>query len=121
MAIATYEDVGVELGRTISDSNEQAQIEAWLARAERQIVKRLGPVAGLDEDAVRDVEVMAVSAKTLNPDGAASESIDDYTYRLPSETRRVTILPEWWDLLAPVPTIAGGPYVVSLGGADLWP
>lgn len=121
MAIATYTDVGVELGRTISDSTEQDQIESWLERAERQIVKRLGPVADLDADAVKDVEVMAVAAKTLNPDGAASESLDDYTYRLPAETRRVTILPEWWDLLTPVPTIAEGPYVVSLGGADVWP
>lgn len=121
MAIATYADVGIELGRTISDSTEQTQIESWLERAERQIVKRLGPVAGLDENTVRDVEVMAVAAKSLNPDGASSEQLDDYTYRLPAETRRVTILAEWWDLLTPAATIAEGPYVVSLGGADVWP
>lgn len=121
MTVATVNDVEIELGRPISDSTEISQVERWIARAERQIVKRLGPVAALDQDAVRDVEAMAVAAKTLNPQGASSETIDDYTYRLPAETRQVTILDEWWDLLTPVATIAEGPYVVSLGGADVWP
>lgn len=120
MAVAVYTDVEVELGRTLSAS-ERTQVESWLDRAERQIVKRLGPVAALDQAAVKDVEVMAVAAKTLNPQGASSESIDDYTYRLPEETRRVTILDEWWDLLTPAPGIATGAYVVGLGGADVWP
>lgn len=102
MAVATYLDVAVELGRTISDPTEQAQIATWLERAERQIVKRLGPVEDLDLDAVRDVEVMAVAAKSLNPQGYASEGIDDYRYTLPEETRRVTILAEWWDMLTPI-------------------
>lgn len=121
MAVAVVSDVEIELGRPISDPNETAQVQQWLERAERKIVKRLGPVAALDEDAVRDVEAMAVAAKALNPQGAASETIDDYTYRLPAETRQVTILDEWWDLLTPAPVIAPGPYVVPLGGADVWP
>lgn len=120
MAVAIVSDVEVELGRTLSDT-ESAQVIVWLERAERQIVKRLGPVSGLDEAAVRDVEAMAVAAKASNPLGASSETIDDYTYRLPSETRQVTILAEWWDLLSPAPGIAEGPYVVPLGGADVWP
>lgn len=120
MAVATVSDVEVELGRTLSGS-ESAQVSVWLERAERQIVKRLGPVSGLDQAAVRDVETMAVAAKASNPDGYESEGIDDYRYKLPAETRRVTILDEWWDLLSPVPVIADGPYVVSLGGADVWP
>lgn len=121
MSVATVNDVEIELGRSIFDQTEIAQISRWLERAERQIVKRLGPVANLDQDAVRDVEAMAVAAKTLNPQGATSESIEDYTYRLPAETRQVTILDEWWDLLTPPPVIAEGAYVVSLGGADVWP
>ena len=120
MAMATYADVEVELGRTFSDT-ERAQVETWLERAERQIVKRRGPVGGLDAEAVRDVEVMAVAAKASNPMGAESESVDDYRYNLPAETRQVTILDEWWDMLTPAPAIADGPYVVSLGGADVWP
>lgn len=120
MAVATVSDVEVELGRTLSDT-EAAQATVWLERAERQIVKRLGPVSGLDEAAVRDVEAMAVAAKASNPEGYQSESIDNYTYRLPTETRQVTILGEWWDLLSPAPVIADGPYVVPLGGADVWP
>ncbi|MDR7253712.1 hypothetical protein J2X46_002702 [Nocardioides sp. BE266] len=119
MSVASYADVEIELGRTLSDS-ERAQVETWLDRAERQIVKRLGPVADLDQGAVLDVEVMAVAAKTLNPEGYESEGVDDYRYKLPTETRRVTIVDEWWDLLTPAPTIANGPYVVPLGGADVW-
>lgn len=116
MAVATVSDVEVELGRTLSET-ESAQAGVWLERAERQIVKRLGPVAELDTEAVRDVEAMAVAAKASNPTGATTETIDDYTYRLPTETRRVTILDEWWDLLAPgLGSGTQGAYVVSLGG-----
>lgn len=113
MAVAVINDVEVELGRTLS-TEESAQAGVWLDRAERQIVKRLGPVANLDQDAVRDVETMAVAAKVSNPTGASSETVDDYTYRLPTETRRVTILDEWWALLSP----ATSSYTISLAGPD---
>jgi hypothetical protein len=43
----------------------------------------------------------AVAARFRNPEGFQSETIDDYTYRHGNETRRVTILDEWWELLSP--------------------
>lgn len=113
MAVATVSDVETELGRTLSET-EAAQVSVWLDRAERQIVKRLGPIAALDQGTVQDVETMAVAAKVSNPTGAASETIDDYTYRLPTETRRVTILDEWWALLSPNSSV----YTISLAGPD---
>lgn len=101
MAVATHEDVAVALGRPISDAAEQAQVTYWLNAVELQIKARLGDVADLDEDVLKYVEVEAVATKMQNPNGYQSESIDDYTYRFGTETRRVTILPEWWDLLSP--------------------
>ncbi len=101
MAIATYEDVAVSLGRSISSTTEQDQITWWITSAELQIKTRLGDLSTLDQEVLFYVVVEAVSAKAQNPEGATSESIDDYTYRLPAETRRVTILDEWWSMLRP--------------------
>lgn len=101
MAVATYTDVGVALGRPITDTNEQAQIDWWISSAELQIKARLGDLNLLDQDVLKYVVVEAVAAKAQNPEGASSETIDDYTYRLPTETRRVTILEEWWRMLDP--------------------
>tara|TARA_R100000655_G_scaffold109699_1_gene165019 strand:+ start:6038 stop:6418 length:381 start_codon:yes stop_codon:yes gene_type:complete len=102
MAVATYADVAVALGRPISDSTEQAQVTYWLDAVELQIKSRLGDISLLDQDALRYVEVEAVATKMQNPNGYQSETIDDYTYRFGAETRRVTILDEWWNLLRPV-------------------
>jgi len=97
----TYSDVAVALGRPITDTNEQAQVAWWISSAELQIKSRLGDTDLLDQDVLKFVVVEAVAAKAQNPEGAASETIDDYTYRLPAETRRVTILDEWWNMLDP--------------------
>lgn len=94
-------DVETSLGRTISDPVEQAQVEWWITSAELQIRSRLGDLALLDQEILNFVVVEAVAAKAQNPEGAASETVDDYTYRLPAESRRVTILDEWWNLLDP--------------------
>lgn len=101
MAVATYQDVAVALGRPITDAAEQGQVTYWLDSVELQIKARLGDVADLDQDVLRYVEVEAVATKMQNPNGYQSETIDDYTYRFGAETRRVTILDEWWDLLRP--------------------
>ncbi len=101
MAVATYEDVAVAIGRPISDATEQARVTYWLDAAELIIGARLGDVAELDQAALKYVETEAVAAKLANPDGYQSETIDDYTYRFGTETRRVTILDEWWRLLDP--------------------
>lgn len=101
MAVATYNDVAIALGRPITNPAEQAQVTYWLNAVELQIKARLGNVADLDQDVLKYVEVEAVATKMQNPNGYQSETIDDYTYRFGAETRRVTILPEWWDLLRP--------------------
>lgn len=104
MAVATWQDVAVALGRPTSDftADEQAQVTYWLNAVELQIQARLGDVADLDATVVRYVEVEAVAMKMQNPNGYQSETVDDYTYRFGTETRRVTILAEWWNLLRPV-------------------
>lgn len=101
MTVATYEDVAVALGRPIADPSEQARVDWWLSSAELQIKSRLGDLSLLDQDILKFVEVEAVAAKAQNPDGAMSETVDDYTYRLPAESRRVTIIDEWWNMLSP--------------------
>lgn len=101
MAVATYEDVAVAIGRPISDVTEQQQVTYWLDAAELMIVKRLGPVGDLDQTAVKYVETEAAVARMRNPEGYQSETIDDYTYRFGTETRQVAITDEWWQLLDP--------------------
>lgn len=125
MAVATYEDVAVAIGRPISDAAEQAQVEYWLGAVELLIGSRLGDVAELDQDALVYVEIEAVAARLRNPEGYQSESIDDYTYRHGSESRRISILDEWWDLLTP--TVASNAFTISPFGEpgysvepDLW-
>jgi len=97
--VITYADVAVALGRPITGSDEVAQVEWWISSALVQVKSRLGDPALLDQDVLRFVVVEAVAAKAQNPEGAASETVDDYTYRLPNESRRVTILDEWWKML----------------------
>lgn len=93
-------DIETALGRTLIDT-EQAQAAQWIADALMLIGARLGDVTELDQTSLDYVVREAVVARFRNPEGYQSESIDDYTYRHGNETRRVTILPEWWDLLSP--------------------
>jgi hypothetical protein len=97
------QDIETALGRTLTDT-ETAQADQWLSDALLIIGARLGDVALLDQPTLDYVVREAVTARFRNPEGYQSESIDDYTYRHGSETRRVTILPEWWDLLSPAAT-----------------
>lgn len=102
MAVATVQDVTTAIGRPITDQAEVDRVTYWLSAAEMQIRARLGDVALLDQDAVRYVEAEAVATRLSNPDGYQSESIDDYTYRLPAESRQITITSDHWALLNPV-------------------
>ena len=104
MAVATFSDVAVAIGRPITDEAEQARVTYWLDAVELQIKARLGDVSLLDPDAVKFVETEAVAARLSNPEGYVSESIDDYSYRFGAETRRIAILDEWWALLSPLNT-----------------
>lgn len=101
MAVATVSDVATSLGRPITDAAEVAQVEQWLADAELLIRSRLGDIAALDQDVVAYVEREAVVARLRNPDGYQYEAIDDYRYGLPNESRRVSIIDEWWEMLTP--------------------
>lgn len=93
-------DIETALGRTLTVA-EQAQASQWIADALLLIEARLGDTTLLDQARLDYVVREAVVARFRNPEGYQSESIDDYTYRHGNETRRVTILPEWWDLLSP--------------------
>lgn len=98
----TYETVAISLGRTVTlGSAEEQQITQWIADALLLIGHRLGDTSLLNQDVLDYVVREAVVTRARNPEGMQSETIDDYTYRLPSETRRVTILDEWWNMLDP--------------------
>ena len=118
MAVATVDDVATSLGRPITGTEEE-QVAMWLGDAELQIRLRLGPITDLDQDVVAYVEREAVAARVRNPEGYQYESIDDYRYGLPAESRRVTILDEWWDMLTP----SGSSTVFSIraGGVPEFP
>lgn len=93
-------DIETALGRTLT-STEQDQAAQWIADARLIIEARLGDLTLLNQPRLDFVTREAVAARFRNPEGFQSESIDDYTYRHGAETRRVTILPEWWNMLDP--------------------
>lgn len=97
-AIAALE---AELGRTLTQV-ERTQAEQRIKGALVVIRSRLGAfLTGVDENALVYVLSEILLARSRNPEGFTSESIDDYTYRHSTETRRVMILDEWWELLSP--------------------
>ena len=109
MTYATVADVSTRLGRTITTSEETAQVHAWLEDAEAMIrtgipdldarVTAGSPLVGT----VVMVEANAVIRKIRNPEGYTSETIDDYTYRYNEQVRRgdIFITDEEWALLRP--------------------
>lgn len=99
MSVGVF-DIETALGRTLS-TEEQAQANQWIGDALMLVEARLGDPALLNQDRLDYVVREAVTARFRNPEGYQSESVDDYTYRHAAETRRVTILSEWWALLAP--------------------
>lgn len=108
MAYATVNDVSVTLGRPISESSEIAQVNAWLARVESRIRRRIPSIDTLAEDfAYRDVligvEVDVVVRRILNPEGKANERIDDYSYGLTDSAKASDLWPldREWDELTP--------------------
>lgn len=106
MAVATYTDVGVALGRAISTQDEQDQIEYWLDGIELLIGSRLGDVGDLDQDMLKFVETEAVVARVNRAAFAGTTSIsvavDDGTV-----TRRMEgvsasdVTDDWYRLLDP--------------------
>lgn len=103
----TPEMIAVALGRTAPDSGsvEYAQWSMWIDDALLLIEARLGDPALLDQAKLDYVVREAVAAHVRHPDSATqvTTSVDDAsTSRTYSSTPgRVTILDEWWNLLAP--------------------
>lgn len=105
MAVATYEDVAVELGRPISTPEEQAQVTWWLNGVELIIAAELGDVSLLDQDALKLVEVAVVSGKIRAlGESSVTISVDDgsVTRRFEGSVSKGDITDEWWDLLTGV-------------------
>ena len=106
MAVATYGDVEVELGRPISTPVEQAQVEWWLTGIEMLIKARLGDIAHLDEETVRYVEVESVAAKVRRRgtnESSITVAVDDgtVTRRYENKISDRDITDQWWELLSP--------------------
>lgn len=118
----TPEVIAVALGRAVpdSDSPEAAQWAMWIEDALLLIEARLGDPLELDQDKLDYVVREAVVAHVRNPDDATQVEIavDDArssrTYK--SSRGRVTILDEWWDLLAPTASSGGAFSFIPTGG-----
>lgn len=114
MAVATWQDVAVALGRPTSDftADQQAQITYWLDGVELLIKARLGDPALLDQAVLAFVETESVAGRfrRLSDGGASSVtvSVDDG-----SVTRRYEsvsaddITDSWWDMLDPTRGASG--------------
>ena len=82
MAVATWQDVAVAIGRPSTEitDGQQAQISYWLNGAELVIKSRLGDVADLDEDTVKYVETEVVAEKlrrSLREESSITVAVDD--------------------------------------------
>lgn len=109
MPYATVEDVAARLGRPIATDSEIAQVEAWLSDVELIVRSRIPNLSDLvtagnpSHQVVVMVESNAVIRKIQNPDGKASERIDDYYYQLDANAARgdLFLTDIEWDLLMP--------------------
>ena len=101
----TPEDIAVDLGRDPDslDSITTAQWQRWIDDAARIIDKRIGDIVPDPGDLDYVIRMAVVSMAQAPAPGVESESvqIDDggVTTRYRSATRRVEILPAWWELL----------------------
>lgn len=116
MAVATWQDVAVALGRPTSDFtvDQQGQITYWLNGIELLIKSRLGAVANLDQDVLKYVETEAAAQKVRRgAEGGASSvsvSIDDGTVTRRYEGGAVSdgdVSDAWWDMLDPTRGASG--------------
>ena len=123
--------VALGVAAPTSGSTTEAQWQMWIDDALMLIEARLGDTTLLDQAKLDYVVREAVAAMARRPDDATqvSVSVDDgsvaRTYR--SGTGRVTILDEWWLLLAPTTSTAGRAFEVDtmpanagVLGVDYW-
>ncbi|WP_418060804.1 hypothetical protein [Pimelobacter simplex] len=120
MALATWQEVAVALGRP-SDSltpEQQGQITYWLNGVELHLKARLGPIADLDPDTVKyvETEIAAAKARPLLAGGGASSisvSVDDGTVtRRYDPVTAADITDDLWGLFGPGVTATGYTIVV---------
>lgn len=104
------DDIAVALGRASVSALEDEQWSMWITDARMLIEARLGDLEDLELAKLDYVTREAVLAHIRHPDDATqvSISIDDgtssRTYK--SGRGRVSILDEWWSLLAPADAVA---------------
>lgn len=112
---ATITSVGEALGRKIAAPDEIAQVNFWIKGAELLIKRRLGPLEGLDAEAVEYVISQAVARRALNPEGKRTERIDDYSYTLSADSAaaEITITDLEWAMLTPDDNTIGGAFSIT--------
>ena len=120
MAYANITDVATTLGRPITDPPDIEQVNAWISDTELIIAGRLGNLTGLDPDTLRLVIKEAVARRLRNPEGKSNERIDDYSYGLVDDAKRVGIwiTDEEWALLDP--TRSSGGAFMPTATPDWW-
>lgn len=119
MAVATWQEVAVALGRPSSDFNadQQAQITWWLNGVELFITSRLGAVAALTQTTVKQVEVEAVAEKVRRSGRSESSitvSVDDgsVTRRYENRVTAADITDDMWALFGSAYT--GSAYTIGI-------
>lgn len=126
MAVIDYTVVETAIGRPISDSDEQNQVEQWIADVEMLIAARLGVVSALDQTLLAYVEREAVVARMRYREdrnsqrSTASDDDTDTGY----EHYFLRVLAPWWALLSPDSPQDDGAYSVRPSfDADtaMWP
>jgi hypothetical protein len=101
----TADDIGVELGRTLTDA-ETRQADKWIAQALAIITKKVGDIARLDSEMVEYVVVQMVAERFRRPADGATQvqvSVDDASSlrRFDTSAKGLVLRPEWIDLLTP--------------------
>lgn len=124
MAYADVDDVAVRLGRAVSDTAEEDQIETWIGDASRLIARRIPDLAiriaeGLvTAEDVAMVEAQAVVRKVKNPDGKQNERIDDYSYGLVEDASKAElfITDDEWAILLGTAHSGSGAFTIRPAG-----
>jgi hypothetical protein len=108
MTYATWDDVQVRLGRSLSPS-EQQQVAAWLEDIESTIKSRIPNLDALVAagtllaSVLVKIESAAIIRVLRNPDGKLTERIDDYSWTRDNSTATgaLCLTDEEWDELTP--------------------
>ena len=109
MSYASVSDVATTLGRAVTDPLEVDQINGWIGDAETIVSLRLGDLSNLDAKTLKLVVKEAVARRVKNPDGKSNERIDDYSYGLVDDAKKVgiSITDEEWVMLSPDKSSSG--------------